>query len=80
MPQHARPQKTTHSTALPTSDNKIQHVVQLHVGRCPERVGGGNEGVVTTSGDTGCCSLGGRVQIVTQEAGRTQVSCQGCLR
>lgn len=41
------------------SDNKIQHVVQLHIGRCPKWVGGGNEGVVITSWDTGCCSLGG---------------------
>ena len=32
--------------------------------------------MVTTSGDTGSRSLGGGVQTVTQEAGRTQVSCQ----
>lgn len=37
-------------------DNKIQHMVRLCIVRCPERVGAENEGVVTTSGDTGCCS------------------------
>lgn len=52
------------------SDNKIQHMVRLHIARCPKRVGGENEGVVTTSGDTGCCGWGGRIPTGTREAGR----------